>query len=194
MQPSTAIMQALLSLRGSLDDLGMPSPALAERGIVQQLMNGFVKDLLRQSSEASSPPPLSFVLDVLYLRRLLSTLAAETTMIDDACPRVSWQRCRVFVASNPVLFVQLAASAPSDFLENANKAIDLHIPRVQVLLGPLLGASTPVPSKDKNSSRTSASTLLLPYGAPPTEQDFQPVMRVVKPCPRFVPLLLAGTR
>ncbi|KAF8323197.1 hypothetical protein DL93DRAFT_2223145 [Clavulina sp. PMI_390] len=70
-------------------------------------------------------------------------------------------------------------------------AVEAQLIRWQVMLGPLVGPKAFERSKATSGGKSGGTTsLLLPLGAPPGQEEFAPALQFVKPGPRFAMLLV----
>ncbi|TFY70549.1 hypothetical protein EVG20_g2465 [Dentipellis fragilis] len=177
-RPSTAVIQALLSLSRSLQNLGMMNEPLGRTDLVDSCLRHFVSTVLdavtTKQADLQGAAPLAICSDLKFLRKLAELWGPEWTKLSVSLDAKATQ-----------LYAESQSTTPSNHTPDDTPWDDVL--RTQLLLAPLLPPNIP-----KKAGKDGKLSTLLPLGAPVVEQKVQPAMELVKPAPRFG-LLLVGS-
>ena len=211
-QPSPQLTNALLSLTSSIQRLGLSRAALSSHEVTIKALWGFrdaVGAEISMGSHIWGRELAQLLWDLTFLQQLPSARLGERVEAEDPLARALsrlWLqvghirfRCPTH---NPV--PQLRSSTPEEILTkltvHVDHTIDQYLLRSQTLLASLLIPITPSQKAIENgngvplaSTARMKPTVLLPFGAPESDQDFKPAMETVKPSTRFGLLLVGGT-
>ncbi|KAH9932407.1 hypothetical protein B0H21DRAFT_780985 [Amylocystis lapponica] len=184
-RPSARLMQALLSLSSSIQQLGIAVSSLRQRHLVGGTLQRFVSQILERLADAEVPLPQQDwqeLCDLDFLRVIAGMWDSEC---EDVARRLDgriaqkWEKLR-------------AQGTGTTSQQNLESALQDHLSRTQTLLAPLLPLPTS-PTTSTRKTKTEKSTSLLHHGLPMVEQQFQPAVELVKPSPRFGLLLVGST-
>ncbi|KAA1467989.1 hypothetical protein DENSPDRAFT_927011 [Dentipellis sp. KUC8613] len=174
--PSTAVIQALLSLSHSLQNLGMMNEPLGRTDLVDSCLRHLVSTVLdavtAKQMDFQGTAPLAICSDLKFLRKLAELWGTEWTKLS---------------ASLDAKAAQLYADSTTSSNHTLDDTPWDDVLRTQLLLAPLLPPNIP-----KKAGKDGKLSTLLPLGTPVVEQKVQPAMELVKPAPRFG-LLLVGS-
>ncbi|KAG8908508.1 hypothetical protein FRB99_005867 [Tulasnella sp. 403] len=182
--PSPCLIQSLMNLAGSIQELGLANHALRSKQVSKMLLDAFTTAV-----SGKVPPDLQGVpVQALWDLSFLSKLASDPTTSEDDRPITQTiERVRSHIVT------QITAKEAKQLDTHVASTVDLQQGRTQLLLGLLLGPSSllaassaaSVASRNRSGTALGAST-------PPAEKDFQLAMAIAKPSSRFGMLLVGG--
>ncbi|KAG6901470.1 hypothetical protein C0995_011490 [Termitomyces sp. Mi166 len=166
--PSPELVQSLLALSTSIQDLGAPRSRPWQQPLVKTTLEHFVTELTSEEWEEGS---LQSLYDMAFLQKLV-TLHGEAQ--DELSSRLE---------------KRLQENLPSDIeLDTLHNSAADALSRTQTLFATLLPQLS-IPQPDS----TDKFSAFLRFGAPlPQEGQFQPAVEVAKPRSRFGLLLVGG--
>ncbi|KAF8078884.1 Vps51/Vps67 domain-containing protein [Lyophyllum atratum] len=166
--PSSDLVQSLLSLSNSIQELGVSPDQSRQRSLVQETLTQFIADFTGDGWDWDSVQSLH---DVAFLRKLAAAQG-------EGCSDLS-----------SILEGRLEENLPADLnLEDLHKSATDSLARMQTLFATLLPQHPPIPLSDS----ADKFSVLLPFGIPPLDQQFQPAVELAKPTSRFGLLLVGG--
>ncbi|KAG6910534.1 hypothetical protein DXG01_009953 [Tephrocybe rancida] len=183
--PSSDLVQSLLTLSTSIQDLGLPRSQAWQRPLVKTTVEHFITEFTGNDCDKDS---LQSLYDLAFLWKL-ATLHGD---VEDHLSSRLEQRLQenvslALLSIDPLLTVH---QIPADLdLETLHKNATDSLARTQTLLATLLPPQPHIPTPD-SMDKFSA---LLQFGIPPQEGQFQPAIELAKPTSRFGLLLVGGT-
>jgi hypothetical protein len=186
---SSALTQSLLSLINSVSRLGLPHHALGKYHIPEGLLRGLSHKL---SSIDETPGRQQRSWDLAFLQRLSKTFEVKVVANGNHVVSADLEVNSATISKHLMCHQSYETAPSSQTSDTYSESILGQLIRWQLFLGPLLGphVSDSLTSTPKNASTKATSTCLLPFGVPSAQEDFTPVVEVVKPGPRFGTLLL----
>ncbi|KAG6814110.1 hypothetical protein H0H92_002105 [Tricholoma furcatifolium] len=166
--PSSHLVQSLLTLSTSLQDLGVPRSQPWQRTLVKSTLEHFITELTGDGWDESC---VQASYDMTFLWKL-ATLVGEG---ENEFPSQLEKRIRE----------NLPAEVDLDTLQ---KSAAESLARMQTLLATVLPPQKTIPVADS----TDKFSALLRFGTPPQEGQFQPALELAKPTSRFGLLLVGG--
>jgi len=171
--PSTELVQSLLSLSSSIQQLGNSRDQGKQSSIVRTTLREFITALTGDGWEEGGARPLS---DLAFLWKLTDLHGAECAEL------------RRLLEQEMEGEIQLRSETT---LIDLQRTASESLARMQTLLASLLFSAPPLPKSSSDASDKFAA--LLPYGAPVVDQQFQSAVELAKPTSRFGLLLVGGT-
>ncbi|KAJ3555319.1 hypothetical protein NM688_g2642 [Phlebia brevispora] len=164
--PSSALIEALLSLADSLQQVGSLLDVVRQTEWAPELLNNFAGGLVLALDKQHPVKKnlAQYLYDLAFLLRISSSWGSTTE------------------ATSNMLRAKLAelSGTPERSSTTSSNITDMaeHLSRMQHLLGVLLPSSSSHVSQEKSSS-------LLQFGSPSSENQYQPTLQLVKPSARF---------
>ncbi|OBZ79452.1 hypothetical protein A0H81_01207 [Grifola frondosa] len=181
--PSSALMQALLSLSTSLQQLGISLNILRQQRLAVNTLRRFVMqwlDYVGMENTLLQSSQTQLYWDLLFLRKLAILWGTEFAKIV--------QRIDGSISSAQEKLLAHGVTAIQLDLDNPTQQ---YLSRTQVLLAPLLPPpAMPTPTSPVKGKPEKPASLLY-HGVPVVDQQFESAVELVKPSPRFG-LLLVG--
>jgi len=192
-RPSSHITAALIYLARAANQLGLPPSALQQKSTLPLTLRKFI-EVVVQNTGLENIEWDSSAAQLLWDLVFLEAIASEAR-VDSSVARVieSLKAKLSSVAPAPKSLQQLST--------NISNSVAQSLPKMQLLLAPLLDkpeSSPQSPQNPKSPYATIASNALLSLGTPSQdgrEQEFVPALELAKPTQRFGLLLVgSGTR
>ncbi|KAL6310178.1 hypothetical protein BKA93DRAFT_814474 [Sparassis latifolia] len=177
-RPSSGLMQSLLLLSTSTQQLGMSIHSARQQPLVEVTLRRYINrlhDHIGCNESTVLRENMQDLWDLAFLRRVACMWG------DGEWLKVVQQLDARMVQLRSKLIEHGASETQLEF----DGALSEYLSRTQTLIHPLL---PPSPSPSVKSKSTS----LLRHGQPAVEQHVQPVLELVKPSPRFGLLLVGG--
>ncbi|GBE77732.1 hypothetical protein SCP_0106140 [Sparassis crispa] len=177
-RPSSGLMQSLLLLSTSTQQLGMSIHSARQQPLVEVTLRRYINrlhDHIGCNESTVLRENMQDLWDLAFLRRVACMWG------DGEWLKVVQQLDTRMVQLRSKLIEQGASETQLEF----DGALSEYLSRTQTLIHPFL---PPSPSPSVKSKSTS----LLRHGQPAVEQHVQPVLELVKPSPRFGLLLVGG--
>jgi len=178
-EPSTILVRSLLSLSTSIQQLGLCRDPSRQEIIAEQTLRYFITNLLHEPDDGTKSWEFGgrqALQDLRFLWKLASQWGAGwaeiTDLVDEQTARVQKKL--------------LSDEAKPD---KARLEESEHLIRTQTLFATLLPHT---PASRPLSMTGNKSSVLLPFGTPGLEQQFQAPMELAKPSSRFGLLLIGN--
>ncbi|KAF7339319.1 hypothetical protein MSAN_02145500 [Mycena sanguinolenta] len=171
--PSSDLVESLLNLSSSVQELGFPRSKTSEAGKTLRLfINEWVGEGWKQDG-------VQALCDIAFLRRLADLHSPE------------WKdECQLLDSKAQQFQDQLRQESTSPLANGWNDGAADYLARTQTLFAALLAPQSPLQA---HNSATDKFAPLLPCGSPALDQQFQPAVELAKASSRFG-LLLVGAR